>query len=88
MAQGVYTGSVRANRKLRFHADSDDVVPKSSWGKCTATKLLIQSRVPRSPFLDSFRVADYPGVLIFNSRLLYGCDDADARSSTSFERAC
>ncbi len=28
--------SFKAPRKLRFHADSDDVVPKSAWGKCTA----------------------------------------------------
>jgi hypothetical protein len=29
-------GGLRTNRKLRFHADSDDVVPKSSSGKFAA----------------------------------------------------
>jgi hypothetical protein len=35
----------------------DDVVPKSAWG--SAVKLLIRSRVLRSPFVDNFRLADH-----------------------------
>ena len=49
---GQHRSESAANRVER------DVGHKSAWGKCTATKLLIQSRVPRSPFLDSFRLAD------------------------------
>ena len=52
-------------------------------------KLLYEPRKPRSrKERNYFLFADYPEVLIFNSQLLYGCDDADARSATSFERAC